>query len=202
MPLLAVALLYMVSIVSGCQYAKRSRQLTADERNQSWHAHYHDGWMAIRVGDHAQAQQHLTEALRHATHFDSADRRLPETLDDLGLVYFQLGKDFEAEQMQGQAVTELLLAKGARDPDLPIFIARLGYIYQRQGRPSEISPIQEQPYMIFEKGYAIHNLRLAERLDALSYEYERDGNTEAVKYLSALARSIRKTNAATHEPFR
>lgn len=159
-----MALLCIAPIVSGCHCAKRNRQLTAYERSQSWYAHHHDGWLAIRAGDYAQAQQHLTEALRYAEHFDSVDRRLSETFDDLGLVYYQLGKDFEAEQMQGRAVTELLLAKGARDSDLPIFITRLGYIYQRQGRPSEITLIKEQPYMIFEQGYATHNLRLASTL--------------------------------------
>jgi len=192
-PPLALTLFCILSVTSGCQP-------TTYARNQSWYAHNIQGWTAIRTGDYTLAQQHLTEALRHAEHFDATDRRLPETLDDLGLVYYQLEKDFNAEIMQGRAVTELLLTKGTNDPDLQVFIERLGYIYQRQGRPSDIDPIKQHPYMIFEMGYAVHDLRLAERLDALIYEYEQSKNTQAIEYLCTLSRSIRNIDPASDEP--
>ena len=166
--------------------------LSDASRNRLWYALYDDAWEAIRNEDYALASKILQTALAHAEHFDTSDRRLAETLDDLGLVYFQLNNDFTAEMMQGRAVSELLLARGPGDPHVAVFITRLGMIYKRQGRSDTIAALQEKPYQIFELGYVVEDARLARRLDALAYEYHRAGGADASEYLTRLAGGIRR----------
>ena len=97
----------------------------------------------------------------------------------------------DPELMQGRAVCELLLAKGAQDPDVKIFITRLGHIYNRQGRKEDMTRLIDHPNRIFETGYCIEDARLTKRLDALIYDYQRAYNKKAVEYLTRLNRAIR-----------
>jgi tetratricopeptide (TPR) repeat protein len=167
-----------------------------DQRNQDWHTHQQDGWDAIRQKDYHAARVALQSALNEAEHFTATDRRLAETLDDLGLVYYSLGNDYEAEQMQGRAVAELLLARGPGDPDVAVFISRLGRIFKRQGRLEAAGPLSEHPYKIFEMGYIPWDKSLADRLDGLIFEYQKAKNTAAVDELAILVRSMRDQETA------
>ena len=190
-----VGLAVVVALLTGCGSLPTTpnRDQTEDRTaNQTWHDHHQQGWTAIQRQDFTAAEQHLLAALAIAEHFDSCDRRLAETLDDLGLVYFSLNNDHQAELMQGRAVGELLLAKGFRDPDLPTYATRLGYIFARQDRRDDLPPLDRQPYRILELGYLLENLRLAKRIDALIYEYERVDDQEAVDYLSRWVTTARQ----------
>lgn len=178
----------------GCQKPNTAPILSVDQHNQAWHVSHQDGWEAINRKNYRLAEKHLLLALQHAEDFESTDRRLAETLDDLGLVYFQLGNDYLAEQMQGRAATELLLTRGPSDPDIALFLTRLGYIFNRRGDPQSIEPLKEQPFTIFELSYTSHDEKLAVRLDALIYEYERAGQDQAAEYLSNLVYQIRHGN--------
>lgn len=181
--------------LAGCHLWTPASCITDDQRNQAWQVDYNDGWAAIDQKDYETAESCLLRALSHAEHFESNDRRLAETLDDLGLVYFSLGHDYHAELMQGRAVVQLLLAKGFNDPDLPVFITRLGYILAHQNQSDKLLPLKKSPYKIFELGYTTENRQLARRLDALIVEYERIEDFEAVDYLSRLVTRIRRHHA-------
>lgn len=181
----------------GCQRPHTPPILSADQHNQAWHINYQDGWEAINHKNYVLAEEHFLLALQHAEAFESTDRRLAVTLDDLGLVYFQLGNDYLAEQMQGRAVTELLLTRGPDDPDIAVFLTRLDYIFKRQGATQHTERLSKKPFTIFDLSYVAHDADLSARLDALIYEYERAGQGEAVDYLSSLIYQIRYKNPST-----
>ena len=77
-----------------------------------WNDAYNRGFRAIQAGEYFTAESEMCRALLAAREFDARDWRFAETLDELGLIAFE-ARNFElAEQMQGAAIAEMLLAVG------------------------------------------------------------------------------------------
>ena len=171
-----------------------------------WNRLYRSGIDAIQDGDLAAAEIDFCRALAAARAFAPADIRFAETLDELGLVNYLIGDDEGAEAMQGAAAAEMLLALGPPAEDLAaaaaescrssvaIYMTRLGWIFERQGRREEIRPLMQQPYRVLERGYLPTDSLLG-RLDGLISRYLLREDFAAADRLSALRERLHESAA-------
>jgi hypothetical protein len=170
----------------------RSDASVSDDANADsrWNEAYRQGLLAIQEGQFLQAESSMCLALRAARRFDPRDWRFSETLDELGLIAFEL-RDFElAEQVQGAAIAEMLLAVGPHgeplgDADLSrnkhiredcrsgvrVYTTRLGWIHEQLRGRISIDTLNEEPWRIFAVGYLPLDVQLAKRLDWLIAQY-------------------------------
>lgn len=171
----------------------------AEER---WNDDYRQGWQELEKGELDLAERSYCEALLSAMVFPDADIRFAETLDELGLVYFQSGEFAKSEAAQGAATAEILLALGPTAPgqtpeekqqyssSLEIYLGRLSWIYTTIGRASEIAELEAHPYRILGRGY-LPDHRIASRLDWLISRYLLAENIQAADWLTALKNAIK-----------
>ena len=184
-----------------------SGEADADSR---WNVAYRHGWQAIEREAYVEAESAMCRALFAAREFDSRDWRFAETLDELGLIAFEL-RDFElAERVQGAAIAEMLLAVGPHGepfreasaseqspirPDcrsgVRVYTTRLGWIHERSPGRVAVDALAREPWRIFEAGYLPLDSDLAGRLDWLVSQYLLEENLLAAETLSALQREIR-----------
>lgn len=172
---------------------------SADAR---WNREYRRGYDAIEKRDLETAERSLCSALAAAQGFGPRDLRFAETLDELGLVHYLRGDDDRSEAMQGAAAAEILLALGPPADDLSEeerdhcrssvanYLARLGWIFERQGRPEEIEPLQRAPYLVLDRGY-VPARALAPRLDWLIARYLLAEDMPAADWLTGLRERLR-----------
>ncbi len=165
-----------------------------------WNRLYRLGIEAITSRDLEQAQIRFCQALEAAGAFGPRDVRFAETLDELGLVAFMNEDYATSEAMQGAAVAEMLLALGPPREDLAeaaeesckssvaTYMARLGWIFERQGRQGEIDPLMREPYRILERGYVPAGAVLG-RLDWLIAQYLLAEDFAAADWLASLRRA-------------
>ena len=166
-----------------------------------WNHFYRLGFKAIQEEDLESAETGFCRALEAARSFGPRDIRFAETLDELGLVRYLGGDDQGAEAMQGAAVAEMLLALGPPSEDLretarkscrssvAIYMVRLGWIFQRQGRGEEIKPLLQAPYRILGRGYVPYDSVLG-RLDGLIAQYLLIEDFGAADWLSSLRNEV------------
>jgi tetratricopeptide (TPR) repeat protein len=164
-------------------------------REANWNRYYRDGQVAISQGDLRAALQSQCLALNQARGFDESDWRFAETLDELGRIHYLLEEYNAAEDAQGAAVAELLLAVGPEDkgPDtrnVYLFIERLGLVYAQQGRSELTETMLAEPYTVFALGYIPLDNVLARRLDWLVSEYMGLENYRAANALMQLIAEI------------
>ncbi len=162
-----------------------------------WNRFYRLGIDAIAAQDLEQAKLDFCQALEAAVAFPPRDYRFAETLDELGLIAF-MNEDYAAsEAMQGAAVAEMLLAFGPPASDLAqeaaksckssvaTYMVRLGWIFDRQGRPGEIDLLMKEPYRILDRGYLpLDSMRT--RLDWLISQYLLAEDYAAADWLTSL----------------
>ena len=162
-----------------------------------WNRFYRLGIDAVGGRDLERAGTLFCRALEVAGSFGPRDIRFAETLDELGLVAF-LREDYaESEAMQGAAVAEMLLALGPPSEDLceaakkscassvATYMTRLGWIFERQGRPREIDPLMREPYRILGRGYVPFDAA-DHRLEWLIARYLLAEDFAAADWLSSL----------------
>lgn len=187
--------------------ATRSGEKDADSR---WNDAYRRGWRSIEDAAYVEAESAMCRALLAAREFGPRDWRYAETLDELGLIAFQL-RDFElAEQVQGAAIAEMLLAVGphgeplrdsetsAQSPIRPgcrsgvrAYATRLGWIHERTRGRVAADALAAEPWRIFDAGYLPLDPDLAQRLDWLVSQYLLEENLAAADALSSLQDKIR-----------
>jgi hypothetical protein len=171
----------------------------AEER---WNLHYRRGYDAIETGDLEAAERSLCRALAAARGFGPRDMRFAETLDELGLLNYLRGDDARAEAMQGAAAAEILLALGPPADDLPAeerdlcrssvptYLARLGQVYERQGRGALTADLGRAPYRILGMEY-VPAPALAGRLEWLISRYLLTEDMPAADWLRNLRERLR-----------
>lgn len=184
----------------------------ADESaDRTWNEAYRAGFKAIEVEDYTGAETEMCRALGAARSFGPRDWRFAETLDELGLIAFQL-RDYElAERMQGAAIAEMLLAVGPDGEPLrehsgspratiradcrsgvDVYLKRLGWILERRSGRTSIEALQAAPWTIFEAGYLPLDAELAERLEWLVSQYLLQEQLEAAETLTELQEALRR----------
>ena len=184
-----------------------SRETDADSR---WNAAYRRGRRAIERGAYVEAESAMCGATLAARDFGPRDWRFAETLDELGLIAFEL-RDFDlAERVQGAAIAEMLLAVGphgepfrdngssAQSPIRPdcrsgvaVYTRRLGWIHERTSGRIATDALSLEPWRVFAAGYVPLDSALAQRLDWLVSQYLLEENLVAADALSDLQRRIR-----------
>lgn len=183
--------------------------IVTDSVNNGWNDSYRQGLLEINAGQFVQAESSMCLALQSARRFEARDWRFSETLDELGLIAFEL-RDFQlAEQMQGAAIAEMLLAAGPggeplRDADLSrhrnihedcrsgirVYMTRLGWIHEQMRGRISIDELNAAPWRVFAVGYLPLDSQLAERLDWLVAQYLLLENVDAADRLAELQYKI------------
>lgn len=168
-----------------------------------WNRHYRQGWAAFQAQDLDSAERSLCQALDAARRFGPRDLRFAETLDELGLLHYLRGDDARAEAMQGAAAGEILLALGPPAGDLTperidlgrssvaIYLTRLGWIWERQGRTGRIEAFRRKPYLVLGEGY-IPPDSVSRRLDWLISRYLLMEDVSAADWLTELRLRLRR----------
>ncbi len=110
-----------------------------------WREHFQNANLAIEAKDWELAERELVVARALARTFPAGDRKLAETLDDLGLVYFSQAQPLRAAKIQGQAVSSLVLAAGPSDPEVKVYIERFGWAVKQLEFTADV-PRPEQPF--------------------------------------------------------
>ncbi len=189
------------------EYRQSPAAGNADER---WNDSYQRGFRAIERGEYDVAEAEMCRALFAAREFEARDWRFAETLDELGLIAFQL-RDFDlAERVQGAAIAEMLLAAGPQGeplsdhdgsngavirPDcrsgIRVYTTRLGWIHERVPGRATVAELQSEPWRIFAAGYLPLDANLAHRLDWLVSQYLLQEDLAAAEALTELQREIR-----------
>ncbi len=183
--------------------------LAGDDGGERWNASYREGFRAVQRGEYDVAERAMCGALLAAREFEPRDWRFAETLDELGLIAFEL-RDFElAERMQGAAIAEMLLSTGPRGepldglgesarsvirPDcasgIRVYTRRLDWIHERVPGRVTTDAIRAEPWRIFAAGYVPLDGALASRLGWLVSQYLLEENLEAAEALSELQNEI------------
>jgi hypothetical protein len=181
----------------------------AEAADARWNDAYRRGWRAIERGELTVAEAEMCRALLVARAFGPRDWRFAETLDELGLILFEL-RDFDAaERVQGAAIAEMLLAVGPRGeplgeqgasshaairPDclsgIRVYTTRLGWIHEQTPGRVDTAELRREPWRIFAAGYLPLDAALAHRLDWLVSQYLLEENLAAADTLAELQRSI------------
>ena len=184
--------------------------LPADTKvESSWNEAYRRGFNAIGRDEYDVAELEMCQALLAARRLGPRDWRFAETLDELGLIAFTL-RDFElAEQVQGAAIAEMLLAVGPHGepfkgqeiseqspvrPDcrsgIGVYTTRLGWIHERTPGRITTSDLESAPWRVFPAGYLPLDAQLAKRLDWLISRYLLEENLVAADELTDLQERI------------
>lgn len=150
-----------------------------------WQSHFLLAGEAIGLKDWVRAEGELREAHREALLFPAHDKKLAETLDDLGLVYFSQGRLEDAVRVQGQAVASLLLARGPSEPELQLYIQRYQWaVKQLDTQPPNV-PVQAYEFLAhYDPGMPAQ--RYQRELQRLRGDYEALGQTESLEALERL----------------
>lgn len=166
-----------------------------------WNETYRQAMAALGDDDLDTTERLLCRALRAVRDVPATDVRFAETLDELGRVGYLRGDFAYAEAMQGAAVVEMLLATGPPTRDLTeesagschssvaVYMMRLGWIFEQQGRTGEIDALMAAPHLALMRGY-LPAATLAPRLDALIGQYLLREAYDAADGLTALKRSM------------
>lgn len=173
----------------------------------SWNGAYRAALHAIELADYDVAESEMCRALLAARGFDPRDWRFAETLDELGLIAFQLRDYDAAERVQGAAIAEMLLAVGPqgeplKDIDHPIirpdcasgvrvYTKRLGWIQDRVPGRAPVDELRIKPWRVFAAGYLPLDADLAHRLDWLVSQYLLQEDVAASDALAELQGKIR-----------
>lgn len=180
------------------------------DADKLWNDSYQRGFRAIERGEYDVAEAEMCRALLAAREFGARDWRFAETLDELGLIAFQL-RDFDlAELVQGAAIAEMLLAAGPQGeplsghdglngavirPDcrsgIRVYTTRLGWIHERVLARATVAELQSEPWRIFAAGYLPLDANLARRLNWLVSQYLLQEDLAAAEALTELQREIR-----------
>lgn len=174
-----------------------------------WNDAYREGFRAIERGDYHAAQEQMCRALLAARESGPRDWRFAETLDELGLIAFELGDLDRAERMQGAAIAEMLLAVGPHGEPIGeheashaaairkdcrsgirVYTTRLGWILERVPGRTTTAELLEAPWRIFAAEYVPLDAGLARRLDWLVSQYLLQEDLEAAEALTELQQEI------------
>jgi hypothetical protein len=195
--------------VAGAEGGALPEALPGDKANRLWNTSYLEGFRSIAAGDYPTAEGEMCRALFAARQFGPRDWRFAETLDELGLIAFQFGEFERAEQMQGAAVAEMLLAvgPGGEPPHrldtsdgavmrsecgsgVRVYTQRLGWVFEQLPGNRSIEKLQQAPWNVFSAGYLPQDADLARRLEWLISRYLLQENLAAVEALTGLQREI------------
>lgn len=192
-----------------CHDYPATKAATGKNAVKRWNDSYRRGFRAVQRGEYDVAEREMCGALTAAREFGPRDWRFAETLDELGLIAFEL-RDFElAERMQGAAIAEMLLAVGPHGepqeelgksgrsvirPDcasgVRAYTDRLDWIHERSPGLTTTDAIRSEPWGIFRAGYIPLDAGLARRMDWLVSQYLLEENMDAADALDALRAEI------------
>jgi hypothetical protein len=174
-----------------------------------WNHAYRRGFRAIGRGEYDVAEREMCQALVAAQGFGPRDWRFAETLDELGLIAYELGDLELAERMQGAAIAEMLLAAGPHGEPLEglgksgrsvirpdcasgvrVYTERLELILERSRGRTTADAIRRRPWSIYSAGYIPLDSLLADRLEWLVSQYLLEENLDAAEELTTLRSEI------------
>ena len=149
------------------------------------------------LGDHAAAEQLLTEALDHASAAEQP-RDVAEALNDLGQLYLTRGRPGDAEPVLREA---LLLRReagtGATPREIAVAFANLAASLQDQRKMDEAAPLYDSAIALLRTPSALDSATLADVLNGRMVLAYRTGDLETA---ARLGREILDINRALLGP--
>lgn len=162
-----ILLLLVAAAVLAHQYNLHQQPPPAEPDAQLWAELMRQGNEAMKGNDFQAAELRFKEALAQAELFPAFDDKMAETLDDMGLLYFQTGQLERCLETQRSAVAALVLAAGPQDSRCRLFLERLHYAAPEDSTYAKISgPVKAIRSQDVETERAQVELRsLVERLE-------------------------------------
>lgn len=157
-----------------------------EDLKKQWADHYAIAQQFLEEKKYKAAKSELLTAHMIAVLLPAGDKSLAETLDDLGQVYFRMGKPGRAREYQGRAVAALLLAGGPQDPELDLYIKRYGWAHAEFARNSaKAFALIEEPHE-FLAAFAplVPPERFAQELAMLESDYQKMGHSEGLAVIA------------------
>jgi tetratricopeptide (TPR) repeat protein len=111
-----------------------------------WERHFQQGQALEREGHYQAAAQEFEAALALAGQAESSSGELPLTLHNLGVVYRELGRYFEAERCYLRAIAIFEGQQPGRSLELAASLENLGALNLVLGRPSRAEPLYRRAY--------------------------------------------------------
>ncbi len=163
--------------------------LLASAQEGSWDSYMNAAVAAHRRGDDLGAEKNLQAALGIAETFARDDPRLAQTLEGLALVYFDQGRDSEAEALLSRVLVIGERLWGPEHPRLASGLNALALIYTRQGRYDGAETLYGRALGIFEKALGRDHIMVARVLENMAGLFTVLGRYEAAatRYRDALA---------------
>ena len=140
-------------------------------QDTAWEKANDAGVKALQEARYAEAEQHLTAALKQAEKFGEQDARLATNLNNLATLYINQGKYAEAEPLFGRALAVWEKALGPEHPQVATGLNNLGALYMSQGKYAEAEPLLRRALAIMEKALGPEHLNVALVLISLATLY-------------------------------
>ncbi|HEX8494008.1 MAG TPA: tetratricopeptide repeat protein [Pyrinomonadaceae bacterium] len=145
-----------------------------------WLREHRAGAAARKRGQLEDAERHYEKALKEAEKFGEQDKRLPESLHNLALVYKLQKRYSEAERLFVRAIEIYRRISGPDHHIVAFEIENLAELYVAAGKIDEAEPLLTQSLAIAEKARGAEHLLVANIVSSLAEVY-----TKQKKYVQA-----------------
>jgi tetratricopeptide (TPR) repeat protein len=157
------------------------------------------GIRAFQEGRIAEAEKHMTAALKIAEGFGPTDPRLATSLNSLGVLYGAGGKFEQCEPLFRRALEITEKISGPDSPQVAASINNLAAFYRGQGKLAEAEAQYKRALAIQEKAMGAGDPAVAAALNNLAIVYQTEGKFELAEpaYKRALD-ILTKAHGAEH----
>ncbi len=167
--------------------------LTASS-DAAWAAAFEDGQSQFRSGNYQEAQKRFREAVAKAETLGPKDKRLPQSLQRLGMVLANLGQIPRAEKLLRSALAMRMEQAGKEDLEVADCQLWLGFVLARQGKASgESEKLILQALATKENALGPNAPAVVFALQQLAYCYEMQGRHDEAETRLKRALSILDT---------
>lgn len=104
--------------------AQAAPQVDDGELRARWQGEFNEAQRLLAENRLDEAEPYLLRALDLAKALPANDKAVAETYDDLGQLYYRMGRFEDCELAQGRAVAALALAGGLKAAELRLYISR------------------------------------------------------------------------------
>ncbi len=153
------------------------------------------GIEAYQHGDYAEAEKQFGVALNEAEGFGPQDPRLGTSLNNLAVVYEDLGRYAEAEPLYNRALAIREKALGPDHPRVATSLNNLALLYHAQGKYAEAEPLYKRALAIQEKALGPEHPDVATSLENYAALLRETGRSAEAAEMEARAKAIRDKHA-------
>ena len=161
----------------------------------SWKKYMEAAGKAYQQARYAEAEQHLTAALKQAEKFGEQDRRFATSLNNLALLYDAQGKYVEAEPLYKRSLAIYEKALGPEHPRVAGSLNYLAALYDSQGKYAEAEPLYKRSLAIVEKALGPDHPNVALMLKNYAVLLRKMDRDAEAKKMEARAQAIRARHA-------